>query len=57
MPAAILIVDDDPEAILLLGQIVAAEGSTRFATNAGDALRLALAHPPDLLLLTRAYRT
>lgn len=51
MGPQILIVDDDPSAILLLGQIVAEEGSVRFATTGAEALRLARALPLDLILL------
>lgn len=47
----ILIVDDDPSTVRMLGQIVAAEGQARFAMNGRDALRLARADPPDLILL------
>jgi diguanylate cyclase (GGDEF)-like protein len=51
MGPQILIVDDDPSTILLLGQIVAEEGTVRFATTGAEALRLAQALPPDLMLL------
>jgi diguanylate cyclase (GGDEF)-like protein len=47
----ILLVDDDPSAIQLLARILADSGNLRFATCGEDALRLALASPPDLILL------
>ena len=37
----ILLVDDDPGAIQLMGRILADVGKLRFATNGKDALRLA----------------
>jgi diguanylate cyclase (GGDEF)-like protein len=49
--ADILLVDDDPGAIQLLGRILSREGSLRFATSGDDALRLAKKHAPDLILL------
>jgi len=51
MPADILLVDDDPGAIQLIGRILMGEGAVRFATNGADALRLARASVPDLILL------
>jgi len=51
MNADILIVDDDPGAIQLMGRVLAEEGALRFATNGQDALRLARAVVPDLILL------
>jgi diguanylate cyclase (GGDEF)-like protein len=45
---SILLVDDDPGAIQLMGRILAGVGKLRFATNGNDALRLAA---PDLILL------
>jgi diguanylate cyclase (GGDEF)-like protein len=47
----ILLVDDDPGAIQLMGRILADVGNLRFATNGTDALRLAQESPPDLILL------
>lgn len=47
----ILLVDDDPGAIQLMGRILADVGDLRFATNGEDALRLAQDSPPDLILL------
>jgi diguanylate cyclase (GGDEF)-like protein len=47
----ILLVDDDPGAIQLMGRILADMGDLRFATNGEDALRLAEESPPDLILL------
>lgn len=47
----ILLVDDDPGAIQLMGRILAGVGKLRFATNGRDALRLASEAAPDLILL------
>src|ERR1700678_1982674 len=47
----ILLVDDDPGAIQLMGRILAEVGKLRFATNGKDALRLARDSAPDLILL------
>ncbi|HEU4457985.1 MAG TPA: diguanylate cyclase [Methylibium sp.] len=47
----ILLVDDDPASIRLLGRILEGLGSLRFATGGEEALRLAQAAPPDLVLL------
>ncbi|HEY6558844.1 MAG TPA: diguanylate cyclase [Polyangiaceae bacterium] len=49
--ADILLVDDDPGAIQLMGRILSGEGAVRFATNGGDALRLARTRAPDLIVL------
>ena len=48
---SILLVDDDPGAIQLMGRILADVGQLRFATNGKDALRLARDSAPDLILL------
>lgn len=48
---SILLVDDDPIALKLVRQILSAYANVRFATNGADALRLARACPPDLILL------
>src|ERR1700680_2155700 len=48
---SILLVDDDPGAIQLMGRILGDVGNLRFATNGDDALRLAHEAPPDLILL------
>jgi diguanylate cyclase (GGDEF)-like protein len=48
---SILLVDDDPGAIQLMGRILAGVGQLRFATNGNDALRLARESAPDLILL------
>jgi diguanylate cyclase (GGDEF)-like protein len=47
----ILIVDDDPGTIRLLGRMLAGVGNLRFAVNGEDALRLAHEFLPDLVLL------
>jgi diguanylate cyclase (GGDEF)-like protein len=47
----ILLVDDDPGAIELMAGVLAGEGALRFAMNGSDALRLARAAAPDLILL------
>ncbi len=51
MRATILIVDDDPGAIKVLSRALRDEGALRFATSGEEALRLALAEPPDVILL------
>jgi diguanylate cyclase (GGDEF)-like protein len=48
---SILLVDDDPAAIQLMGRILADVGKLRFATNGVDALRLARESVPDLILV------
>jgi len=48
---SILLVDDDPGAIQLMGRILGSVGTLRFAANGRDALRLALHSAPDLILL------
>src|SRR6202790_3045633 len=48
---SILLVDDDPGAIQLMGRILGDVGKLRFATNGDDALRLAHDSAPDLVLL------
>jgi diguanylate cyclase (GGDEF)-like protein len=50
-PQQILIVDDDPGAVQLLGGLLANVAALRFATNGKDALRLAHEVVPDLILL------
>lgn len=47
----ILLVDDDPATIQLLGRMLAGAGYLHFATSGEDALRFARATPPDLILL------
>ncbi len=51
MTNEILIVDDDPGAIQLMGRILADLGSLRFATGGEQGLRLAHERLPDLILL------
>ena len=51
MSANILLVDDDPGAIQLLGNILSGSGRLRFATNGIDAIRLTREAAPDLMLL------
>ena len=51
MTDSILLVDDDPASIQLLGRMLANVGQLRFATNGEDALRLAHEVAPDLVLL------
>jgi diguanylate cyclase (GGDEF)-like protein len=48
---SILIVDDDPRLVQVMGQILSEVGELRFATNGEDALRLAHESTPDLILL------
>lgn len=52
----ILIVDDDPGVIQLMGRILADSGNLRFATNGEDALKLAQELIPDLVLLDAEMR-
>jgi diguanylate cyclase (GGDEF)-like protein len=47
----ILLVDDDPSTIQMLGRMLAEVGNLRFATSGKDALRLAHESAPDLVLL------
>ena len=47
----ILLVDDDPGAIQVLGRILSGSGNLRFATSGEDGLRLARESAPDLILL------
>ncbi|HUD24860.1 MAG TPA: response regulator [Burkholderiaceae bacterium] len=47
----ILIVDDDPGTVKVLGKILRDVGDLRVATNGHDALRLAREVAPDLILL------
>jgi diguanylate cyclase (GGDEF)-like protein len=47
----ILLVDDDPGTVQLLGHILAGVGNLQFATSGEDALRMARKSAPDLILL------
>jgi diguanylate cyclase (GGDEF)-like protein len=47
----ILVVDDDPTSIQLLGHILSELGAVRFATRGEDAFRLVRDSPPDVILL------
>jgi diguanylate cyclase (GGDEF)-like protein len=47
----ILVVDDDPGAIQLMGRILKDIGELRFAVSGADAVRLARESAPDLVLL------
>lgn len=47
----ILLVDDDPMAIQLMGRILEGQGRLQFATNGHQALSLARECAPDLILL------
>jgi diguanylate cyclase (GGDEF)-like protein len=51
MTHSILMVDDDPGSIQLMGRILAEVGALRFASNGSDAVRLVRESPPDLVLL------
>jgi CheY-like chemotaxis protein len=46
LDSSILIVDDDPGLVEVIGQILADVGQLRFATNGKDALRVARESPP-----------
>ena len=47
----VLLVDDDPGSIQIMGRILSEVGRLRFATSGEDALRLARESQPDLMLL------
>lgn len=47
----LLIVDDDPSMIQVLGKTLRGLGRLRFATHGADALRLMRESPPDIVLL------
>jgi signal transduction histidine kinase len=47
----LLIVDDDPSMIQVLGKTLRSLGRLRFATHGADALRLMRESPPDIVLL------
>ena len=49
--AHILLVDDDIVSIQLIAKLLGKVGSLRFATSGEQALQLAHAAPPDLILL------
>jgi diguanylate cyclase (GGDEF)-like protein len=51
MSDSILLVDDDPGTIQVLGRILKGLADVRFATGGPDALRLARQSAPDLMLL------
>jgi diguanylate cyclase (GGDEF)-like protein len=51
MQSKILIVDDNPDMIRLMGRILSSMGQLRFATSAPAALHLARELVPDLILL------
>lgn len=48
---SILLVDDDPMAIQLMGRILKGQGQLQFATSGAQALRIAQACAPDVILL------
>ena len=49
--ARLLLVDDDPSTIRIMGQMLAAYPDQRFATSGEAAVELAKDSPPDLILL------
>jgi diguanylate cyclase (GGDEF)-like protein len=51
MESQILLVDDDPGMIQLMGGVLSGIGHLRFATSGGAALQQARDVPPDLILL------
>ena len=51
MPHDILLVDDDPSMIQMLGRALSGTGQLRFATSGPAALRQVREFPPDLVLL------
>ena len=48
---SLLIVDDDPGSVQVLGRMLAGQGDLRFALSGAEALRMAQAQPPDLVLI------
>jgi diguanylate cyclase (GGDEF)-like protein len=52
----ILLVDDDPGTVQLLGHILSGVGNLQFATSGEDALRMARKSAPDLILLDAEMR-
>jgi diguanylate cyclase (GGDEF)-like protein len=51
MNDTILLVDDDPGTVQLLGQILVGAGDLQFACNGQDAIRMVRKSMPDLILL------
>jgi diguanylate cyclase (GGDEF)-like protein len=56
MNDSILLVDDDPGTVQLLGHILSGVGNLQFATSGEDALRMARQSAPDLILLDAEMR-
>jgi diguanylate cyclase (GGDEF)-like protein len=50
-PGSVLIVDDDPLAVQILGAMLSEVGQVRFALSGMEGVRSARASPPDLILL------
>jgi diguanylate cyclase (GGDEF)-like protein len=50
-PPILLLVDDDASSVQVLGRMLAEQGELRFALSGSEALRLAHAVPPDLVLI------
>jgi diguanylate cyclase (GGDEF)-like protein len=48
---SLLIVDDDPSSVQVLANMLSGQGDLRFALSGAEALRLAQAQPPDLVLI------
>ena len=48
---SLLLVDDDPGSVQVLGNMLAGQGDLRFALSGAVALRMAQAQPPDLVLI------
>lgn len=51
MPTSLLLVDDDPKLVQLMGRLLGDMGRIRFATSGEAALRQATVERPDLILL------
>ncbi len=48
---SLLLVDDDPGSVQVLGRMLEGQGELRFALSGTEALRMAQARPPDLVLI------
>lgn len=46
-----MLVDDDPGSVQVLAGMLEGLGDLRFALSGADAMRLALEHPPDVMLV------
>lgn len=49
--ATVLVVDDSPDILALMSGLFKADYKVKVANNGEKALKIAAAHPPDLILL------